>query len=47
MQGTYTVDSHPNGTKPTQENSMNVNGYKPQKTHRSNENVNGNVKAHF
>ena len=25
---TYTADSHPNSTKPRQENNMNVNGYK-------------------
>ena len=25
---TYTADSHPNVTKPRQENNMNVNGYK-------------------
>ena len=32
---TYTSGSHPNSTKPTQEDNMNVNGYKTQKTHRN------------
>ena len=32
---TCTADSHPNSIKPRQENNMNVNGHKTQKTHRN------------